>query len=322
MPARQPRRLSAEGVHERGVSEQELVRPVAMTDPELLGLLRIPRHGGGGAVDLVLQAVLAAGAQLRHGELAACPVLEAQQHGRHVLRADVDRHGVRRAVGRERLDGPRGAVADRDERGEVGHHRLHALAGQERREVEPVGADVADGPEGAAALRFEPPVPVGVVEEPVLEVAPGDQPDVPHPAVAHEPRHVLVERVEPDVEVDRVDEAARRGQPDEVARLVRGHRQGLLAHDVPARREDRLDLRVVQLVGRRDVDDVDPVVVEQLVQRGVGAADVDLLRAGGGAVARGAEQAGDVDADPAQGLDVHRADEAAADHGGADVAAS
>src|SRR6185369_17970403 len=72
----------------------------------------------------------------------------------------------------------------------------------------------------------------------------------------------------------------------------------------------------------RDVDDIDPVVVEQLVKGGVGAADVDLLRPGGGAVARGAEQAGNVDADPAQGLDVHRADEAAADHGGADVAAS
>src|SRR4029078_5951259 len=76
--ARQPRRLSAELVHERGVSEQEIVWAVAVADPELLGLLRIPRHGGGGAVDLVLQAVLAAGGQLRHGELAARPRPRAQ----------------------------------------------------------------------------------------------------------------------------------------------------------------------------------------------------------------------------------------------------
>ena len=44
------------------------------------------------------------------------------------------------------------------------------------------------------------------------------------------------------------------------------HRERLLAHHVPAGGEDRLDLRVVQLVGRRDVDDVDAVVREQLVE--------------------------------------------------------
>ena len=59
----------------------------------------------------------------------------------------------------------------------------------------------------AAAIRLEAPVPIGVVQQPVLEVAAGDQADVAEPAAADELGQVLVERVEADVEVDRVDEA-------------------------------------------------------------------------------------------------------------------
>ena len=119
-------------------------------------------------------------------------------------------------------------------------------------------ADVADRPQRAAALGLEPPVPVGVEQQPVLEVAAGDEPDVAEPAVGDELADVLVERVEADVEVDRVDEAAPRGQPRRArATLGRGHRQRLLADDVLAGGEDRLRLREVEVVGRGDVDDVD-----------------------------------------------------------------
>ena len=93
-----------------------------------------------------------------------------------------------RARSRTSRPDPVGLVADRDERGQVGHDRLDAPAGQERRQVEPVGADVADGAEGAAALRLEPPVPVGVEQQPVLEVVAGDQADVADPAVARRAR--------------------------------------------------------------------------------------------------------------------------------------
>ena len=104
---------AAELVHERGVPEQELVGPVAVTDPQLLGLLRVPRDGGGGAVDLVLQAVLAAGAQLRDGDLPARPALEAEEDRRDVLGVDLDRHGLRGALRRERLDRARPAGGGR-----------------------------------------------------------------------------------------------------------------------------------------------------------------------------------------------------------------
>ena len=150
---------------------------------------------------------------------------------------------------------------------------------EEAREVQPVRTDVAHGPEDPALVRLEAPVPVRVVQQPVLEVAARDQADVADATLADERRDVLVERVEADVEVDRVDEAARVGQRDELRGLRRGHRQRLLADDVAARGQDLPDLRVVELVGRGDVDDLDRVVREHFVQAGVGLRQAELRRA-------------------------------------------
>ena len=169
-------------------------------------------------------------------------------------------------------------------------------------------------------LRLEAPVPVGVVEEPVLEVVAGDEPDLAEVAVGDGLAHVLVERVEPDVEVDRVDEAARaRASLDEPGRLRGGHRQRLLADDVLAGGEDRRRLRDVEVVRRGDVDDVDGRVGEDLVEGGVGVADAQGVGPGGAALRGAAEDAADVDADPAELLDVDGPDESGADDGGTDV---
>ena len=56
----------------------------------------------------------------------------------------------------------------------------------------------------------EPPVPVGLEEQPVLEVAAGHEPDVAELAAGDDLVGVLVERVEADVEVGGVDEAGSR----------------------------------------------------------------------------------------------------------------
>ena len=82
-----------------------------------------------------------------------------------------------------------------------------------------------------------------------------------------------------------------------------------------------VDLRGVELVGAGDVDDVDRVVRAQLVEALVRVGHADRLGALLAARSGGAQQPDDVDADPAQGLDVHGADEAAADDGRADVGA-
>ena len=180
-------------------------------------------------------------------------------------------------------------------------------------------ADVADRAERPAALGLEPPVPVALEEQPVLEVATGHEPDVAELAGGDDLVGVLVERVVADVEVGGVDEAGRGGQLDQLARLGRGHRQRLLADDVPAGREDGLRLGEVEIVGGGDVDDVDRLVAEEVVEGGVCARDAEAGRTSGAALGRAAEHAADLDADAAERLDVDGPDEARADDRGADV---
>ena len=106
----------------------------------------------------------------------------------------------------------------------------------------------------------------------------GDEADVAHAAPGDHRRGVLVERIPADVEVDGVDEAGSRREVHELPRLGRGQRERLLAHHVAIGGEDLLDLGVVQLVGRGDVDDLDCVVGEQFVQGCIGARQAQLFR--------------------------------------------
>ena len=291
-----------------------------MADPEVVGLFRVPGDRGGGAVDLVLKAVLSAGADLgdRHGATRA--TLEAEGDQRDVLRSDGYGRSFGLPVGGERLHRLDGLPADRNDRGQIGQHGFDPQAGHERREIEPVGTDVGDGAQRAPIFRLEPPVPVRVVEQPILEVAAGHESNVADTAATDQLRYVLIYGVEADVEVDGVDEAARRCELDQLGRLRRGQRKRLLADDIPAGREDLLGLGIVQIVGRRDVDHANAVIAQEVVERGVGGGNAHLLRSGSAERRRGFEQSDDVDSDSPEGLDVDRADETAANHGGADVA--
>src|SRR5207302_10448039 len=100
----------------------------------------------------------------------------------------------------------------------------------------------------AALVRLEPPVPVRGEEEPVLEVAAVDVPDLADAAVREERPGLLALRVEADVEVRAVDEAAALGELEQLGGLPRVERKGLFADDVLAGRERRAHLRVVQVV--------------------------------------------------------------------------
>src|SRR5690242_11405414 len=98
-------------------------------------------------------------------------------------------------------------------------------AGDELDEVEPVRADVRDRPERAAPLRLEPPVPVGREQEPVLEVAAVDVPDLAEPTVREQCARFLALRVEADVEVRAVDAAAALRELEQLGRLGRVERE-------------------------------------------------------------------------------------------------
>ena len=86
---RQRRRRSAERTHQRRVLQQDLVRALAMAEPDLVGLLGVPGDRAVRAVDLPLERVLPAGADLGNADRAARAVLEAQQDRRGVLGPDL-----------------------------------------------------------------------------------------------------------------------------------------------------------------------------------------------------------------------------------------
>ncbi len=208
---------------------------------------------------------------------AAGAALEAEQDERRVLGRDLALDRVGRPFRAERLDRAGRLHPGVDERGQVGHDRGDALAGHEGHQVHPVRPDVADRPQRAAAARLEAPVPVTGEEQPVLEVAPRDEPDIAQRPGRDRVAGMLIERVAADVEVGRVDQAGPRRQGDQLGRLGRGHGQRLLAHDVPPGLQDRPGLGQVQVVGRGDVDDLDALVGQQLVQVGVGPGDAQRV---------------------------------------------
>ena len=113
------------------------------------------------------------------------------------------------------------------------------------------------------------------------------------------------------------DVAARSHEP---GGLGRGHRQGLLADDVLAGLEDRRRLRDVEVVRRRDVDDLDgsgPQGSRRGRRRHGGRSSASARAAPRSAVLPSTPRT--VHADPAQLLDVDGPDEPGADDGGADA---
>ena len=195
----------------------------------------------------------------------------------------------------------------------------HVLAGHEGHEVEPVRPDVADRAQRAAAVRLQPPVPVALEEQPVLEIASGHEPDVAEAAVRDELARVLVEGVVPDVEIRRIHEPARLGEADELRRVPGRHREWLLADDVLAGREDLSALAHVQVVGRGDVDHVDRVVRQQLLKGVIGARNAERVDSRLATFRCAAEHPANLDADAPQCLHVDRADEPSPDDRGGDL---
>jgi hypothetical protein len=320
VPAGQAGGGRAGGVHEGRVADQQLVGTLATAEPQLVGSLRVPPGGRRRPVDLPLHGVLPAGAHLGDRHAAASAALEADEDRGRVVGDHLAGDRVRRPLRGEGLDGAGRLVANLHERREIGHHALDPEAADEARQVQPVGPDVADGAERAALGRVQAPVPVGVQQEPVLEVVPGDHPDLAQLALAEQLGRVLVEGVEADVEVDGVDHPRVRGQALQLGGLGRRGRQRLLADDVPAGDQDPRDLREVERVRRRDVDHLDALVGQHLVHGPVGVRQAQVGGSLRPVLRRLFQEPVDRDAEPAQCLDVHGSDEPAADDGGADVA--
>ena len=90
MPARQVRVATDVGVHETRILRHDLVRRVAMTDPEFVLLLLPPLERRRATADLEDQVVLVARAHLSGGKDTPDTAVEPQENGRQILDLDVD----------------------------------------------------------------------------------------------------------------------------------------------------------------------------------------------------------------------------------------
>ena len=139
---------------------------------------------------------------------------------------------------------------------------------------------------------------------------------VPHLAqlaVPHPRPRLLHQRVEADVEVRAMHETALIGECGQLLRLGRGDRKRLLADDVLPGGEDRLHLRVVKIVRRREMDDIDAVVRQERVE--IRAHRPQPL--GFGSPRTRPDHAHHLDAETPERVDVDGGDEACADDAGA-----
>ena len=190
-----------------------------------------------------------------------------------------------------------------------------AQAADVLREIAPVRSDVAERRRRAALVGLQPPRIVGVFEQPVLKVVADEKMRRADLARGDRVPRLLNERVASVVERHRVDDARLRGLIEELLRLGRGHRQRLVRHDVLALRDRRGVDRVVQVVRRRVVDDLDVRIVQQRLVAPVGLRNAERFGLGRRRSLVAARDADDVDEpQPPDRVDVMRADEARPDN--------
>src|SRR4029077_2068878 len=82
------------GSHECRVPQEQLVGSVAMTQPQLVRCLRVPRCGVRGSVNLPLERILSASADLRDAERTSGSVFETEENRGNVLGRDGPRLAV------------------------------------------------------------------------------------------------------------------------------------------------------------------------------------------------------------------------------------
>ena len=143
------------------------------------GCSGVPGERRGRAVDLVLERVLPAGADLADADRAAGAVLEAQQDRGGVLGRDLAGRRSRRRRSVEKVStGPVGswrASMNVARSAMTATTRWPVTKVIRSSQCDPMSPTARSAPPRSGC---EPPVPVALEEQPVLEVAAGDEPDV------------------------------------------------------------------------------------------------------------------------------------------------
>ena len=177
-------------------------------------------------------------------------------------------------------------------------------------------ADIGHRPRGSPNFRFQAPVVIGVVKEPVLGIAPLHRQHIAHLSGGNETPHLGNVRIEAQVVARSVNHAGVLGQFDQAGRLVGGHGQGLLADHVLPRCQSVPGNRVVRLVGRADMHCVDRGIRQQdpiVPFRAANAQRTTEARREIGCLIRDRDHLGV--RLPPNVLDMHAPNETGADHG-------
>ena len=141
-----------------------------------------------------------------------------------------------------------------------------------------------------------------------------------HAGVGHHLPRLLHKGVAAVVEGDRVEYAGRARRVQQFATLRGRVGQRFVADHVLAARDRGHGDRMMQVVGRGDVDHVDFGIVQQRLVAAVGAGDAQLVRGSLRAVLAASGQRDHVHvAQPAQGVDMPGTDEAGTHQAGADA---
>ena len=117
---------------------------------------------------------------------------------------------------------------------EIGAHRGDAQPGDVLGHVAPVRAEVRQAARRAAGLGIQAPVPIGVVEQPVLGIGALHHQDLAQVAILPHAAHVLHHGVEAQVVEGTIAAPGLAGQLYQLARLLHRDRQRLLANHVLA----------------------------------------------------------------------------------------
>ena len=266
-------------VEQGGILRQDLVGLVPAADPELVLLFLPPAERRGRAADLELAVVLVPRAHLADREAPLRAVVESHQHRGEIL--DLDVHLLEcliRIRGGKRLARALRLLALRDHGRDVAEHVRDLQAADVLREIAPVRPDVPQRRRGAAFVGLEPPGIVGVLEEPVLQVVADEKVRLADVAARDRVPRLLHERVAAVVEGDGVDDAGFRGLVEKLLPVRRRHRQRLVRDDVLALGDRRGVDRVVEVVRRRVVHDLDLGIGEQRLVAAIGPARPERLR--------------------------------------------
>ena len=180
-------------------------------------------------------------------------------------------------------------------------------------QIAPMRADVGECPRGAPEGGVDAPVVVLGREQPVLEVAAVQQPQLAERAFADAGTGLAHRRVVPVDEGHGRDPVGGRGGEDQLVGAGDVERERLLADEVLARLERGTSQRQVEVVRCADVDDVDLLAGDQLLRGCESALGAELLACGRGALGRRGHRSDDPRAGEPGRASVDPADEPDAD---------